>query len=521
MVPDASRCSSSSPLAALRPIASDRPALDRFRDSLAPSTTSSPCTPAAHPRPARRRRSPSIALRCRLRGRSACRSSAWIRDAGDARATRSVRLTAREPDWPYAWHALAAGRDPPGRVAAGRPAGARQPQSARVARAGAGQHERRAVAADPAYSPAALTLAALALGLRDTAFFAGARDALRRADAAQPACPARSAAGPWPARARGRRARTAPPPRSRRPRARTPDRDGVPRAARARAHPARARRRRAATPPTSTGRPSPTIGGGRRLSRRPGADRGRLGPRPVRRVARGADRAAWLRRFWTDRDHVELRHDGERLREHYRRLLYARRHFALTDRAPILWPAGRVPQRQRGARRPRRDLRAPRRAAAPGSSPSSSGSCRTRPGATAGPTATSCSTSAPATTTPAAATSTTTGWSRACSICAARPTPPIDQLLLSRQTLSPLYGRMLNWGPYGAARRRGPRARHRPGEHRLRHDDRQLRAAVRPPAHGVRRSGRRGERERRCRSRTSCSRIGAAGDDAGSRARRA
>jgi hypothetical protein len=29
---------------------------------------------------------------------------------------------------------------------------------------------------------------------------------------------------------------------------------------------------------------------------------------------------------------------------------------------------------------------------------------------------------------------------------------PIDQLLLSRQTLSSLYGRMLNWGPYGAAR---------------------------------------------------------------------
>jgi hypothetical protein len=28
---------------------------------------------------------------------------------------------------------------------------------------------------------------------------------------------------------------------------------------------------------------------------------------------------------------------------------------------------------------------------------------------------------------------------------------PIDQLLLSRQTLSPLYGRMLNWGPNGAA----------------------------------------------------------------------
>ncbi|HKT59247.1 MAG TPA: GWxTD domain-containing protein, partial [Gemmatimonadales bacterium] len=44
----------------------------------------------------------------------------------------------------------------------------------------------------------------------------------------------------------------------------------------------------------------------------------------------GAERTAWLERFWTDRDRAALRSDGERLREHYRRLLYARRHFALT-----------------------------------------------------------------------------------------------------------------------------------------------------------------------------------------------
>ena len=40
-------------------------------------------------------------------------------------------------------------------------------------------HERRAVAVDPGYPPSALTLAALALGLRDTALYAAARDALR------------------------------------------------------------------------------------------------------------------------------------------------------------------------------------------------------------------------------------------------------------------------------------------------------------------------------------------------------
>jgi GWxTD domain-containing protein len=44
----------------------------------------------------------------------------------------------------------------------------------------------------------------------------------------------------------------------------------------------------------------------------------------------GRNRAAFLHRFWTDRDHLELRPEGERLREHYRRLAYARRHFPLT-----------------------------------------------------------------------------------------------------------------------------------------------------------------------------------------------
>lgn len=44
----------------------------------------------------------------------------------------------------------------------------------------------------------------------------------------------------------------------------------------------------------------------------------------------GAGLAQGLRRFWTDRDRVELRGEGERLREHYRRLHYAGLHFPLT-----------------------------------------------------------------------------------------------------------------------------------------------------------------------------------------------
>ncbi len=46
---------------------------------------------------------------------------------------------------------------------------------------------------------------------------------------------------------------------------------------------------------------------------------------------RGQFRADYLQRFWSDRDHLELRAEGERLREHYRRLFYARKNFYLTS----------------------------------------------------------------------------------------------------------------------------------------------------------------------------------------------
>jgi GWxTD domain-containing protein len=47
--------------------------------------------------------------------------------------------------------------------------------------------------------------------------------------------------------------------------------------------------------------------------------------------AHGAQRAAYLRHFWSSRDRIELRADGERLREHYRRIFYARKNFQLTS----------------------------------------------------------------------------------------------------------------------------------------------------------------------------------------------
>jgi GWxTD domain-containing protein len=45
----------------------------------------------------------------------------------------------------------------------------------------------------------------------------------------------------------------------------------------------------------------------------------------------GARRAAYLKSFWGERDRIELRAEGERLREHYRRLFYARKNFQLTS----------------------------------------------------------------------------------------------------------------------------------------------------------------------------------------------
>jgi GWxTD domain-containing protein len=45
----------------------------------------------------------------------------------------------------------------------------------------------------------------------------------------------------------------------------------------------------------------------------------------------GARRAAYLREFWTERDQSGLHAEGERLREHYRRLFYARRNFQLVS----------------------------------------------------------------------------------------------------------------------------------------------------------------------------------------------
>ena len=45
----------------------------------------------------------------------------------------------------------------------------------------------------------------------------------------------------------------------------------------------------------------------------------------------GGQRAEFLTEFWTSRDRSNLRRDGERLREHYRRYYYAKKNFALVS----------------------------------------------------------------------------------------------------------------------------------------------------------------------------------------------
>jgi len=45
----------------------------------------------------------------------------------------------------------------------------------------------------------------------------------------------------------------------------------------------------------------------------------------------GAGRVSWLQDFWNGRDHASLRSPNERLKEHYRRLYYVRRNFMLAS----------------------------------------------------------------------------------------------------------------------------------------------------------------------------------------------
>ena len=167
----------------------------------------------------------------------------------------------------------------------------------------------------------------------------------------------------------------------------------------------------------------------------------------------GPARAAYLHRFWTDRDRLELRRDGERLREHYRRVDYARRNFALTiSRRFYGWRdayrSGSTEVDDRGIVYIRHGQ--PSRRVRPfifGAMPNETWRYDQAEGELM--------------------LHFSSGWDSdgggdlydyrlvqsVLDLRGAADAPP-DQLLLSRQSLSPAYARMLNWGPYGAARAR-------------------------------------------------------------------
>jgi GWxTD domain-containing protein len=426
---------------------SDRLTLDRFRDSLA----SVHDTSALRSLQRSLARQPETGPLASLRSALVALRRAELRSDPDASDARSELrgVTRRQPSWPYAWHLLALAeirrgeweRDNP--LSLGSRAGTRALERALDA-------ERRALGADPACLPAALTLADLAIRLRDTTLYAGARDALRRADLAQASPPAALLL------ARGRLERASGELDSAVAAFRRATGDSV-RALRGLAELELARTQLAlgsaggeADYFDGAALDDPAVVAGYRADLAPIAADSDLARFDA---ARGAGRATFLRRYWTDRDRVELRRDGERLREHYRRLLYARRHFALTISRRFY--GGRDAYRSGSAELDDRGVMYVRHGEP---------TLRLRPFVFG------------------LMPNETWRYDRAdgdllfhfsagyddagggdlydyrlvesvLDLRGAADTPK-DQLLLSRQTLSPLYGRMLNWGPYGSARAR-------------------------------------------------------------------
>jgi GWxTD domain-containing protein len=165
---------------------------------------------------------------------------------------------------------------------------------------------------------------------------------------------------------------------------------------------------------------------------------------------KGQTRAAYLHGFWTDRDHVELRSEGERLREHYRRVLFARVNFPLTISRRFYgrvdaYRSGNTEMDDRGVIYVRHGEPAQRlRPFIFGAMPNESwryvraegdlllhfsGGYDGHGGGDL------------------------YDYRLVQSVLDLRGAAdaPRDQLILSRQTLSPMYSRMLNWGRFGAA----------------------------------------------------------------------
>ena len=425
----------------------ERAALARYRESLAAQTDT---IALAHALTAASRRSAGEAnpLEHIRQGLVALRL-AELRPSDGARTAldhfRNATETASE--WPWAWYGL-------GLAETVRSAWEQRNRLALGSRVGVGTLERaargyrRALDSDPGFVPAALALAEITLDLRDTALVEPARRALRRAvDAGRP--PASDLLLAW-----GRLERAA----------------GSLDEAR-----------------TAFGRYL-EAGGGRGIGLLerartelalglPGAEAGYLDGAALDDTLahagyradiallasdvelarfdalRGAERGDFLRRFWEDRDRFEMRRDGERIREHYRRLLEARRRFALTVSRRFYGPAdayrsGSDELDDRGVIYVRHGEPADRlRPFVFGLMPNETWRYARAEGDLL--------------------LHFSAGYDQhgggdlydyrlVESVLDLRGAgeAPRDQLLLSRQSLTPLYGRMLNWGAHGAARAR-------------------------------------------------------------------
>jgi len=239
-------------------------------------------------------------------------------------AVRVLRqATERRPRWPYAWYAL-------GLAEAQRASWEQSDRLALGSRVGVGNLERsakrqqRALESDSTFVPAAIELAELTLELRDTSLMRPAATVLRRAAAVPDADPEVLLATGRVERATGHldsaavmfeRFLTAGGSRAL----------GLLELARTRLAGGREDAQRAYYEGAAFDDPA-AVAGYRADLAMIAADF------ELARFdhAHGRDRAELLRRFWTDRDRLEMRAPGERIREHYRRLIYARRNFALT-----------------------------------------------------------------------------------------------------------------------------------------------------------------------------------------------
>lgn len=354
------------------------------------------------------------------------------------------RAARREPGRAEPWYGIALAESARSDREMGEPLNLGSRVGLKALERAAAQYQR-ALAADPTFVPAGLGLADVALQLRDTTRLVTARDGLRRAARALPVAP------PDLVLARGRLERAA------------GDLDsataaferylslgghralGLLELARTRLALGRAD----GEAPYYEGASLDEIDAMEeyRADLRPLV--GDSGLRELNRL-HGPARAAYLRRFWSERDQLELRPDGERLREHYRRLQFARTHFPLTisrrfygrldayqsgngevdDRGVIYIRHGEAAQRLRpfvfGAMpneswhyvRAEGDLLFHFSGGYDGNGGGDLHDYRLV---------------------------------QSVLDLHGAADAPRDQLLLSRQSLSPIYGRMLNWGAYGSS----------------------------------------------------------------------